>query len=109
MVRETQASRRRVRALKAMAHPARLAVVDALAGGELCVCDLQVKVGSDLSTVSRHLKLMADAGLIESRRDGQRILYRLTAPCIVDYLRCMDAVLDGRACRVVEAEAKDQA
>ncbi len=96
---------RRVRALKALAHPSRLAAVEALKGGERCVCELRELVGSDLSTVSRHLKLLVEAGLLESRREGQKIFYGLKAPCITDYLECLDAVLAGRECRLVTGKA----
>ena len=91
----------RVRALKALAHLARLAMVEALGRGERCVCELRELVGSDLSTVSRHLKLLVEAGLLESRREGQKIFYGLRAPCIIDYLECLDAVLAGQSCRLV--------
>jgi len=91
----------RVRALKALAHPARLKMVEALGKGERCVRDLRKLVGSDLSTVSRHLKILSAAGLLESRREGQWIFYSLAAPCVLDYLKCLDAVLSGRACRVI--------
>ena len=44
--------------IKAMGHPSRLAMVEALADGELCVCELQKLVGSDMSTVSKHLSVL---------------------------------------------------
>jgi ArsR family transcriptional regulator len=95
----------RVRALKALAHPVRLAMVEELGSGERCVCELRELVGLDLSTVSRHLKLLADAGLLDSRREGRKVFYSLAAPCVIDYLRCMDAVLSGRGCRLVVRRA----
>ena len=91
----------RVRALKALAHPARLAAVAELAGGERCVCELQKVMGSDLSTVSRHLKLLVDAGLLQSRRDGKWIYYRLRTACLPGFLDCVDAVLAGEGCRAL--------
>jgi ArsR family transcriptional regulator len=91
----------RVQALKALAHPARLKMVEALGKGERCVRDLRKLVGSDVSTVSRHLKILAAAGLLESRREGQWVFYSLAAPCMIDYLKCLDAVLAGRACKVI--------
>jgi DNA-binding transcriptional ArsR family regulator len=91
----------RVRALKALAHPARLRLVEALGRGERRVLDLRKLVGLDLSTVSRHLKLLADAGLLASRREGRKVVYSLAAPCVLDYLNCLDAVLAGKSCRVV--------
>jgi len=92
---------RRVRALKALAHPARLAAVESLARGERCVCELQKVMGSDLSTVSRHLRLLVDAGLLASRRQGQWIFYRLRTVCLPDFLKCIDAVLAGGSCRAL--------
>ena len=97
---------RLARALKALAHPDRLAVVRFLAGGERCVCELQEVMGSQLPTVSRHLKLMVDADLLESRRDGQRILYKLKTPCVADFVGCLEAVLAGRPCRLLSARRK---
>jgi DNA-binding transcriptional ArsR family regulator len=89
------ASRRRLertRVLKAMAHPSRLLLLETLAEGERCVCDLQRLVGSDMSTVSKHLALMRRAGLVEDRREGLKIFYRLRVPCVLRFLECVDAV-----------------
>ena len=85
------------RVIKAMAHPARLAMLHALADGERCVCDLRALVGSDMSTVSKHLSVMKKAGLVEARRDGLWMHYRLRVPCIMDFLDCVQAVLNGRS------------
>jgi DNA-binding transcriptional ArsR family regulator len=89
---------RLARALKALAHADRLAVVRFLADGERCVCEIQEVMGSQLPTVSRHLKLMVDAGILESRRDGQKILYRLKTPCVADFIGCLESVLAGEPC-----------
>ncbi len=55
--RQARLLERRTQVMKALAHPSRLLMVDALAAGELCVCDLQELVGGDMSTVSKHLSL----------------------------------------------------
>jgi ArsR family transcriptional regulator len=97
-------SERRVRvarALKALAHPGRLVVVEALSKREHCVCDLQEIMGLDLSTVSRHLKLLADAGIVEYERQGKKVIYRLKTPCIGDFVACIDSVLAGEPCKLV--------
>ena len=78
--------------LKAMAHPSRLLILETLTDGERCVCDLQRVVGSDLSTVSKHLSLMRDAGLVADRRQGLQVFYRLRVPCVQSFLDCVDAV-----------------
>lgn len=82
----------RTRVLKAMAHPSRLLILETLTDGERCVCDLQRIVGSDLSTVSKHLSLMRDAGLVADRRQGLQVFYRLRVPCVLGFLDCVDAV-----------------
>ena len=88
---------RLARALKALAHPSRLAAVRAVARGERCVCELQRVMGSDLSTVSRHVKLLADAGLVASRREGKWIYCRLAAPCVLKFLECLESGLGRRS------------
>lgn len=81
--------------LKAMAHPSRLLMLEILTGGERCVCDLRRIVGSDLSTVSKHLALMREAGLVAVRRQGLQVFYRLRVPCVMGFLDCVDAVRAG--------------
>ena len=89
------AARYEIRAelLKAVAHPARLMMVDALAEGEKCVCELQELVGSAMPTVSQHLAKMKSAGIVAGCRDGNRIYYRLLVPCITKIFPCLDEAL----------------
>jgi DNA-binding transcriptional ArsR family regulator len=81
--------------LKAMAHPSRLAMLEALADGEKCVCVLQKIVGADMSTVSKHLSVMKAAGLVEDRKEGLWVHYRLRCPCVLQFMDCIEAVLAG--------------
>ena len=83
----------RAELLKAVAHPARLMMLDALAEGEKCVCELQELVGSAMPTISRHLDRMKSAGIVTGRRDGNRIYYRLLVPCITKIFPCLDEAL----------------
>lgn len=87
---------RRAGVLKAMAHPSRLAMLEALADGEKCVCDLRDIVGSDISTVSKHLSVLKGAGLVEDRKEGLWVHYRLRCPCVLEFMDCIEAVVDGR-------------
>ena len=98
---EADLLRRRARVLKAMGHPSRLAILDAIANGEKCVGELQAVVGSDLSTVSRHLAVLKNAGIIDDRKQGLQVFYSLRVPCVLNFFDCVDAVLDTmpRACR----------
>lgn len=79
--------------IKALAHPSRLMMVDALADGEKCVCELRELVGSDMSTVSKHLSLMKQAGIVGDRKVGQQVFYSLRVPCIISFFGCIEAVI----------------
>lgn len=63
---------------KALADPTRLMLIEALADGELCVCDLSWVAERAENLVSHHLRLLRSAGLAKSRRDGKMVLYSLT-------------------------------
>jgi DNA-binding transcriptional ArsR family regulator len=93
---------RRTQVMKALAHPSRLAMVDALASGELCVCDLQALVGADMSTVSKHLSLLKAAGIVLSAKRGQWVWYRLRVPCLLSFFSCVDAVFADPDAELVE-------
>jgi DNA-binding transcriptional ArsR family regulator len=75
--------------MKAMAHPTRLFILDKLDEREYCVCELTELVGDDISTVSRHLSVLKNAGIISSRRQNNQIFYKLLCPCVLDFYKCM--------------------
>lgn len=75
--------------MKAMAHPARLLILDLLNEREHCVCELQEQIGSDMSTVSRHLSVLKNAGLISSRKVNNQVWYKLLCPCVLDFYACI--------------------
>ncbi len=81
---------RRIAVIKAMAHPSRLAMAEAMQQGERCVCDLRDIVGADLSTVSKHLAVMRKAGLVDMEKRGLNVFYRLRCPCLLSFLDCVD-------------------
>ena len=63
--------------LKAMADPLRLQVLEALGGGERCVCELTSELDLAQSKLSFHLKVLREAGLIEARDEGRWVYYSL--------------------------------
>jgi len=75
--------------LKALAHPTRLWIAQKLGNKEHCVCEFVHETEFDFSTVSKHLKVMSACGLLKTRREGKHIYYRLTAPCLLDFLKCL--------------------
>jgi len=86
----------RAKVVKAMAHPARLMMIDELSRGERCVCDLRALVGSDMSTVSKHLAVLKKAGIVEDERRGKNIYYRLRVPCVINFFHCIESVLETK-------------
>jgi DNA-binding transcriptional ArsR family regulator len=79
--------------IKAMAHPTRLFIVDELARGERCVCELRDMIGADISTVSKHLSVLKQAGIVEDEKRGLQVWYSLKVPCILNFFGCVEDVL----------------
>ncbi len=88
---------RQAKMLKALAHESRLMIVDRLGRGECSVGDLREIVGGDLSTVSKHLALLRAHGIVENRREGTTVYYRLLTPCVCNFFTCATQVLKERA------------
>ena len=85
--------------IKAFAHPLRLAILDILAQGELCVCELMEQLTLEQAVISKHLRILKDAGLVMCRKDGLKMYYTLTCPCVTDLLNQITATLKAIANR----------
>ena len=96
----------RAAVIKAMAHPTRLFIIDELSRGEKCVCRLRDLIGADISTVSKHLSVLKDAGILEDEKRGQQVFYRLRMPCILNFFGCVEDVLVANARRMSAAMRK---
>ena len=96
-VSERARSVARARILKALAHPTRIFIVEKLQRHPYCVCDLTDMVGSDTSTVSKHLSLLKAAGIVEDHKRGNMVYYRLGIPCVAQFFECIESVLRGNA------------
>lgn len=81
---------------KALGHPSRLLMVDALRDGEKCVCDLQALVGDDMSTVSKHLSVLREAGIVSTDKRGTNIYYQLSLCCLETFLTCTGEIVEKR-------------
>lgn len=75
---------------KSLGHPARVTIVRQLSVGEHCVCELVEAVGLGWSTVSRHLSVLREAGVIEDEKRGLQVFYRLSLPCVARFIDCLD-------------------
>ncbi|MBD3335204.1 MAG: metalloregulator ArsR/SmtB family transcription factor [Candidatus Eisenbacteria bacterium] len=87
----------RAKIIKAMAHPTRLYLVDELSRGERCVCELTEMVGADVSTVSKHLAILRNAGIVADEKRGTMVYYRLRMPCVLSFFSCVESVLKTTA------------
>lgn len=83
----------RARIVKALAHPTRIFLLEELARGERCVCDLTEMVGADVSTVSKHLSLLKGAGLVRDEKRGTMVFYHLQARCALSFLDCVETMV----------------
>lgn len=81
---------------KALGHPTRLQIVENLAEGEQCVCMLLEMFEIDMSTLSRHLSVLKNAGIVVDERRGKNIFYSLRCPCILNMFDCLEEALSNR-------------
>ncbi|HNT34952.1 MAG TPA: metalloregulator ArsR/SmtB family transcription factor [bacterium] len=87
----------RARVLKALSHPTRLFIVDQLSLRDHCVNELTEMIGSDVSTVSKHLSVLRNAGIIDDDKRGTQVFYSLRVPCITQFFGCVEAVVKTQA------------
>lgn len=88
--------KKQARVLKALANESRLMIIDRLQHGECSVGELTEMVGSDRSTVSKHLSVLLAQGIVADRRDGNVVYYRLLTPCVMNFFSCATQVLKDR-------------
>jgi DNA-binding transcriptional ArsR family regulator len=72
--------------LKALAQPTRLKILDFLRGGERCICEIIPAVGGEQSNISRHISLMQKGRLVTTRKDGVKVMVKVTDPKIFSIL-----------------------
>jgi DNA-binding transcriptional ArsR family regulator len=72
--------------LKAISHPTRLVILDILRDGEQCVCHLEATLKLRQAYISQQLMILKQAGLVESRRDGLNLYYRVVKPVVFSVL-----------------------
>jgi DNA-binding transcriptional ArsR family regulator len=77
---------------KALMHPARLSILEILHDGEQCVCHLEAVLGYRQAYISQHLMVLREAGLVEDRRDGSRIFYRVENPEVFELIESANKI-----------------
>ena len=88
--------KQQARVLKALANESRLTIIDRLSRGECSVGDLTQIVGTDVSTVSKHLAVLRAHGIVDDRREGSVVYYRLLTPCVCNFFACAAQVIRER-------------
>jgi ArsR family transcriptional regulator len=96
-MKEADIFRRQARVLKVLANESRLKIVDRLAKGECSVGELTGLIGSDRSTVSKHLAVLRAHDIVLDRREGNVVYYKLLMPCVLNFFSCAMQVLKERA------------
>ena len=94
-MRRPELSRRKAAIFKALGHPTRLEIVETLAQREHCVCELVAMLPGSQATTSRHLEVLLKAGIVERRRDGVKMIYRLVLRCVLKSVTCINGALGG--------------
>jgi len=78
---------------KAIAHPLRLAIIDFLKKRPQCVCDIASHIDSERTNVSKHLAILYNAGILDQKKQGLKVIYSLKTPCIAKFFSCLTGVL----------------
>ncbi len=81
--------------MKALSDPNRVRILKLLEGGELCVCEIHKALGLAQSTVSKHMKILEDAGLVDKKRQGTWMIYSLASGDESAYAKTMLKELRG--------------
>ena len=94
----------RVKILSALSDPTRLEIIEFLGEEERCVCEIVPAFGRAQSTISKHLSVLNEAGILERRIDGKRTLYRVKNPKLFALLRVVDALALDEILELKKAE-----
>ena len=87
---------------KALAHATRLYIVHKLDEQEYCVKDLTQMIGADISTVSKHLTILKNAGIITDEKRGNCVYYTLQCRCVLSMFSCLSDVITTNRDRMNE-------
>jgi ArsR family transcriptional regulator len=93
----------RVKILDALSDPTRLELLEYLSSGERCVCEILPAFQRSQSTISKHLNILHEAGILERKVDGRRTLYSIKDPLVFDLMRMVDALALRQITQLAEA------
>ncbi|AEG58786.1 ArsR/SmtB family transcription factor [Desulforamulus ruminis] len=82
---------------KAIAHPTRIRILELLKDGEACVCDIFEELNVEQANTSQHLAVLKKQDILQSRKEGLRVIYSIKYPEIIELLEVMDKILVKQA------------
>ncbi|QQE11033.1 helix-turn-helix transcriptional regulator [Planctomycetota bacterium] len=95
--KEKQLFEAKAKVLKALAHPTRLWMVEQLVAGEKCVCEFVEVIDADFSTISKHLSVLKQVGIVNDDKRGKQVFYKLKTPCVMKFVNCVESVVKSEA------------
>jgi ArsR family transcriptional regulator, arsenate/arsenite/antimonite-responsive transcriptional repressor len=93
----------RIKIISALSDPVRLDLLEFLAGGERCVCEILPAFQRSQSTISKHLNILYEADILERKIDGKRTLYSIKDPQVFDLIRLVDSMALKQISQLAEA------
>lgn len=82
--------------LRSLGHPTRLRILELLRDGERCVCEITETLELEQANVSQHLTVLRQQDLVGYRKDGSRVIYRVSHPEVFDLLRACRQTLQAQ-------------
>ncbi|MEG6616762.1 metalloregulator ArsR/SmtB family transcription factor [Peptococcaceae bacterium 1198_IL3148] len=86
---------------KAISHPTRVRILNLLSDGEHCVCDIFAELNVEQANTSQHLAVMKKQGILQSRKEGLRVIYSIKYPEIIELLSLADKILEKQVNEVM--------
>lgn len=84
---------KKIEIFKALSNPMRLEIIEILANGEKCVCEIVKSLNYEQSHISKGLIKLKEAGIIKDRKEGLKVYYSIKCKCINSFLECIDELL----------------
>ena len=92
--------------LRALGHQVRLEILELLRGGELCVCEMEPALGLRQPNISQHLAALRAAGLVATRRDGVRAMYRVVDPAVYEVTDLVTGIVHRESAKTSDTLAQ---
>jgi DNA-binding transcriptional ArsR family regulator len=89
---KTPAYKWQAKVARALAHPTRIAILEMLRRGEVCVCEMSPELEAGQANVSQHLAVLRDSHLVTAQREGTRMMYRVTDERVFQVLDLMGSI-----------------